>query len=102
MKHIWKIYNLKRITSDGLVTKVTYACESSYDNISTRQIGELTLEGSISEPGFIPYEDLTQDEVLGWVNANVDESAIQTANSASISVQIIARAAITSSNGTPW
>lgn len=102
MEHNWKIYDLKRTTSDGLVTEVTYACESSYDNVSTRQIGELPLEGSISEPGFIPYEDLTQDEVLGWVSVNIDESAIQTANSASISAQIIARAAITSSNGIPW
>jgi len=102
MQHTWKIYDLKRIISDGLVTNITYACESSYDDTSTRQIGDLTLEGSISEPGFIPYEDLTQDEVLGWVSANVDESAVETANSASISAQIIAKAAITSSSGIPW
>ena len=102
MEHNWKIYDLKRTTSDGLVTEVTYACESSYDKVSTRQIGELSLEGSILEPGFIAYEDLTQDEVLGWVSANVDESAVETANSASISSQITARAARTSSNGTPW
>ena len=102
MIHTWKIYDLKRTTSDGLVTNVTYACESSYDNSSTRSIGEITLSGSPSEAGFIPYEDLTETEVLGWVNANIDEAAVQTANSASIATQIIRRAAITSSNGTPW
>ena len=102
MIHTWKIYDLKRTTSDGLVTNVTYACESSYDNSSTRSIGEITLSGSPSETGFIPYEDLTETEVLGWVNANIDEAAVQTANSASIATQIIRRAAITSSNGTPW
>ena len=102
MIHTWKIYDLKRTTSDGLVTNVTYACESSYDNSSTRSIGEITLSGSPSEAGFIPYEDLTETEVLGWVNANIDEAAVQTANSATIATQIIRRAAITSSNGTPW
>ena len=102
MEHTWKIYDLKRTIADDVVTEVTYACESKHDNAGTRQIGELTVVGSIDDEGFIAYEDLTQDEVLGWVSANVDESAIETANSASISAQITARAARTSSNGTPW
>ena len=28
MEHIWTIYDLERVTSDGMVTKVTWACES--------------------------------------------------------------------------
>tara|TARA_B100001093_G_scaffold277331_2_gene265043 strand:+ start:536 stop:850 length:315 start_codon:yes stop_codon:yes gene_type:complete len=102
MKHIWKIYNLERIKADGFVTDVTYACESSDNNISTRLIGDLTLSGSTEEPGFVPYENLTESEVLGWVNASIDEAAVETANSASIAAMAIARAAITSSNGIPW
>lgn len=102
MEHIWKIYNLERITATGFVTDVTYACESSYNGISTRSIGDLLLSGSDSEPGFIPYEDLTESEVLGWVNAGIDEVTIETANSASIAATIIAQAAITSSDGIPW
>jgi len=102
MEHIWKIYNLERITANGFVTDVTYACESSYNGVSTRSIGDLLLSGSDSEPGFIPYEDLTESEVLGWVNASIDEAAIQTSNSASIATIIEAEAAVTSSNGIPW
>lgn len=102
MEHIWKIYNLERITANGFVTEVTYACESSNGSISTRSIGDLTLTGSIEEPGFVPYENLTESEVLGWVNASIDEAAVETANSASIAAMVIARAAITSSNGMPW
>ena len=102
MTHTWKIYDLKRITSDGFITDVTYACESEFSGSSTRKIGDLTLSGSTSEPGFIPYEDLTESEVLGWVSSNVDENAIETENSASIAQNIKARAAITISNGTPW
>ena len=102
MEHIWKIYNLERITTTGFVTDVTYACESSYNGTFTRSIGDLLLSGSDSEPGFIPYENLTESEVLGWVNAGVDEAAIETSNSASIAAMIVAEAAVTSSDGIPW
>lgn len=102
MEHIWKIYNLERITTTGFVIDVTYACESSYNGTFTRSIGDLLLSGSDSEPGFIPYEDLTESEVLGWVNAGVDEAAIETSNSASIAAMIVAEAAVTSSDGIPW
>ena len=102
MEHIWKIYNLERITTTGFVTDVTYACESSYNGTFTRSIGDLLLSGSDSDPGFIPYEDLTESEVLGWVNAGVDEAAIETSNSASIAAMIVAEAAVTSSDGLPW
>ena len=102
MEHIWKIYNLERITTTGFVIDVTYACESSYNGTFTRSIGDLLLSGSDSEPGFIPYEDLTESEVLGWVNAGVDEAATETSNSASIAAMIVAEAAVTSSDGIPW
>jgi hypothetical protein len=102
MTHNWKIYDLERIISDGLVTNVTYACESGFEGTSTRKIGDLTLSGSADAPGFIPYADLTESDVLGWVSSIVDEPAIETLNSASIASQIVARTAITSSTGTPW
>ena len=102
MTHSWKIYDLKRTISDGFVTDVTYACESEFSGSSTRQIGDLILSGSTSEPGFVPYEDLTEAEVLGWVSSNIDENAIEIENSASIALIIKQQAAITSSNGTPW
>jgi hypothetical protein len=102
MNHTWKIYDLKRTIADGVVTKVTYACESELSGSSTRKIGELTVEGSVDDADFIAYEDLTQADVLGWVDANVDKSATETQNSASIAAAITARAARTESNGTPW
>ena len=102
MNHTWKIYDLKRTIAGGVVTKVTYACESELSGSSTRKIGELAVEGSADDADFIEYEDLTQTDVLGWVDSNIDKSLIETQNSASIASSIIARAAITESNGTPW
>ncbi len=102
MNHTWKIYDLKRTIADGVVTEITYACESQLSGSGTRKIGELEVVGSMEDTDFIPYEDLTQDDVLGWVDSNVDKTVFETENSASIASDIIARAAITESNGTPW
>jgi len=102
MNHIWKIYDLKRVIADGIVTKVTYACESSEDNNSTRKIGDIELTGSVDDDGFIAFEDLTEEIVLGWATSSIDTSIFETDNSASIAQQVIQKAAITTKNGTPW
>jgi len=103
MDHVWKIYDLKRVISDGMVTQATYACESQENNSSTRYIGDIELTtGSISDPGFVTYDDLTQDDVLGWVTGSIDTASIETENSASIALDITTQLAITESNGTPW
>lgn len=102
MNHNWKIYDLKRTTTNGVVKLVTYACESEDSGYGTRKIGELTITGSASDPGFIAYESLTEANVLAWVTSSVDTASFESENSASIASTIIAQAAITESNGTPW
>jgi len=102
MNHTWKIYDLKRTIADGVITKVTYACESNEADSGTRKIGELTVVGSADDTDFVLYEDLTEDIVLGWITSSIDTSSIETENSASIAASIVLRAAITESNGTPW
>ena len=102
MNHTWKIYDLKRTTSNGVVTEITYACESQLSGSSTRKIGNLTVTGSADDADFIAYDDLTEDTVLGWVTDSVDTASIETVNSSSVAASIVARAAVTESNGTPW
>ena len=103
MNHFWKIYDLTRTISDGMVSDATYACESDYSGSSTRQIGDITLTtGSASDSDFIAYADLTEATVLGWITGSIDTSAIETANSASIAASITAAATQTKSEGTPW
>tara|TARA_Y100000389_G_scaffold58694_1_gene54676 strand:- start:2762 stop:3073 length:312 start_codon:yes stop_codon:yes gene_type:complete len=103
MDHVWKIYDLKRIIADGMVIQATYACESKENNASTRYVGDIELTtGSISDPGFITYDNLTQDNVLGWVAGSIDTASIETENSASIAKNILQRSKITKRNGTPW
>lgn len=103
MDHNWKIYDLKYVIADGMVTQATYACESNENNASTRYIGDVQLTtGSISDPGFIEYGSLTQDNVLGWVTGSIDVAAIELENSASIAKTVERQAAVTEKTGTPW
>ena len=104
MQHIWKIYDLKRTIADGVVNNITYACESEFSGSGTRQVGELTITGDSSDENFIPYEELTEGDVLAWVtgSSEINTSSIESENSASIASFIVAQEAVTESNGTPW
>lgn len=103
MNHIWKIYDLTRTLSNGMVSKAIYACESDESGYSTRKIGDMTFTtGSTSDPGFVAYESLTEDIVLGWVTGSIDTTAIEVENSSSIASSITAEANRIKENGTPW
>ena len=103
MNHIWKIYDLNRTLSDGMVSKAIYACESDESGYSSRKIGEVAFTtGSSSDSEFVAYEDLTEGIVLGWVTGSIDTTAIEVENSSSIASSITAEANRTKENGTPW
>jgi hypothetical protein len=63
----WVIANMKRIEATGVVVDVTYIFNAEEEGILDRYVGSMTFSGNPSDPGFIPYEDLTQDDVLTWV-----------------------------------
>ena len=102
MEYTWNVYNLERQLSDGLVFEVTYGCIAQFGGEFTRQIYSQTFVGSTSEPGFIPYEDLTQDDVLGWIYNIVDTSSIQLSTSASLATIISSSNSQTVGEGVPW
>ena len=103
MNHVWKIYDLKRKIADGMVTEVTYTCESEHSGSGTRSIGDITLiTGSSSDSSFIEFNDLTESTVLGWVYSEITESDIENSNSASIATMIERRKAVEDANGVPW
>jgi len=102
MQHTWKIYDLKRTISSGVVTEVKYACESSHEEHSRRKIGDISITGSASDPGFVAFEDLTEETVLGWITGSIDTSSIEVELSSSIANTINEIAAVTEANGKPW
>ena len=102
MQHIWKILQLKRTIENDIITKVEYQCSSNHENINTRKIGSFEVSGDINDEGFIPYDLLTKNDVLGWLTDNVIKSDIEAMNSASINATIIRNNAVTTAEGIPW
>jgi hypothetical protein len=102
MNHTWSILNLKRVTSTGVVTEVKYQCLSEHDNMVDRQIEKLIITGSTSDEGFIEYDNLTEENVLGWVTSSIDVSSIENTLSSSINNMLEVISQNTSSEGTPW
>lgn len=103
MEHIWKIYGLRRIEPDGVVNSIMYGVESNHNNHSERYTSTLSITGSSTDEGFISYETLTENVILGWVTSSVDVSVIESQNSSSIAqIEISSSNQIVEKFGTPW
>ena len=103
MNHTWKIYDLKRTISNGMVNEVTYGCESTYAGFNKRTIQKLLLTtGSTSDPDFVSYHSLNEDIVLGWVTSYIDQTSIELNNSSSIALYIEEANNETEAEGKPW
>jgi len=84
---LWIIERLLVKPTEGSLTDVVitadWRCNGSQDNYSGTCYGSCSFQPPSGS--FTPYEDLTQDQVLGWCYANgVDQSAIE----ANVTLQI--------------
>jgi hypothetical protein len=91
----WKINNLERQTSDGLVTVVHWGVSAVDGETSASIVNTQALERGDS---FVNYDTLTEQTVLGWLWSKIDKEAVE----ASLEAQIEAQKAPVISNGLPW
>ena len=91
----WKINNLERQTSDGLVTVVHWGASAVDGEFSASIVNTQALERGDS---FVSYDTLTEETVLGWLWTKVDKEAVE----ASLTTQIEAQKAPVTANGLPW
>lgn len=92
----WVIKQLDRQTSDGFVTTAHWIANAVDGDYSVSAYG--TCGWSEGAP-VIPYDQLTQDTVLGWVWADgVDKDATE----ATLTAQIEAQKNPVTATGVPW
>ena len=91
----WKINNLERQTSDGLVTVVHWGASAVDGEVSASIVNTQTLERGDS---FVNYDTLTEQTVLGWLWGKIDKEAVE----AALEAQIEAQKAPVKANGLPW
>lgn len=72
----WNIVQLKRKPDNGLVFEVIYTINFELNGEVDRKVSVLELEGDINEPDFIPFENLTQENVLYWIQTTLGQSTI--------------------------
>jgi len=65
----WEVNTLQRELADGYVNKVIYRVNGTDGTYSTRATGEVDLDRPDT---LIPYKDLTEKTVIGWVKAKLE------------------------------
>lgn len=95
MTPVWTISTLDRRTSDNYVTTAHWQCSAQDGDYSGRVYS--TCSWPDGQP-VIPYQDLTQETVLGWIWESVDKDATE----AAVAAQIEAQKNPVSATGVPW
>jgi hypothetical protein len=97
----WRIANLERETSDGYVFTAHY----TVDAVSNDSVYRAGAYGSIGlerpEGNLIPYADLTEDVVVGWVLQKLGDEKVLEVHGA-LESQINEQRTPTKASGKPW
>ena len=95
-EYTWTINQMERLTVDGYVTNAHYTVTAKDGVNSTFCYGTV---GFVDRPEtMIPYDELTKEIVIGWVQTSLGKENIE----ASLQSQLGALAAPVSASGLPW
>lgn len=95
----WNISQLERETADGFVFTVHYTVNASDDTYSSGAYGSIGLERPDT---LIPYSDLTEELVIGWVKEKLGgDEKVQEIESA-LQAQLDEQRTPTKASGIPW
>ena len=94
----WTISTLERELSDGGVIVAHWRATAVDGDFSASNYGTCGFTPDPSASGFISYDSLTEADVIGWVQAELDQDAIE----ASLAAQIEADKNPTQAAGVPW
>ena len=95
--YAWTIQQMDRLTSDGFVVTVHYNVSAVDGDYSASTYGTV---GYTEQPGeqYTPYADLTEAEVVGWVQESLGKDTVE----ASLATQIEAQKNPVQESGMPW
>ena len=96
----WNISTLERNTDNGVVVAHWRATDVDGDH-SGSSYGTCGFTPDASADGYVAYDNLTEENVIGWVKDSMGEEAV-TGVEDSIVAQIADSKAPAISVGTPW
>ena len=95
--YLWTIQQMQRLTSDGFVVTVHYNVSATDDTYQASTYGTTNYTQTPGET-YIPYDDLTQAVVVGWVQEALGKDVVES----SLQSQLDALKAPVQQSGLPW
>ena len=95
---IWSIANLERNTSDGGVVVAHFRATLTDGDYSASSYGTCGFTPDPDSEDFVPFDDLTEADVLAWVYESVDKDAVE----AGLTAKIEEQKAPQTVAGVPW
>ena len=94
----WTIANLERNVADGGVTVAHWRVTEVDGDYTASAYGTVGFTPDADADDFVAYDDLTEDDVMTWVWADVDQDATE----AALTAKIEADKNPVSADGVPW
>ena len=94
----WKIANLERETEDGFVVTAHYTVNADDGTYTSGAYGSLGFE---RPDNLVPFSQLTEATVIGWVKEKLGEEKV-TEIEAALQSQINEQKHPTKAAGVPW
>lgn len=92
----WNVVNMERKTDNGFVVTVHYTVNAVDGEVTASTYG--TVGYTQEADNFTPFEQLTKDQVVGWVQTSLDKDAVE----ASLVSQLEALKNPVQESGLPW
>ena len=98
----WQISSLDRALPDGVVLTAHWRVSKLQDGHTGSVYGTISFPAKDpADPDFIPYDKLTEAQVVEWVKDAMGETQVA-AHEAAVQAQINAKLNPTSAAGVPW
>lgn len=94
----WSIETCEHEVSTGGITVAHWRATAVDGDYTSSAYGSCGFTPDATAPGFKPYDQVSQDDVLGWVWGQLDKGEIEAALAANIATQKTP----TTASGTPW
>jgi len=92
---------MTRVVDDGFVVVVDWSCTASATGVNGAFYGgQTTYKNDPAEPGFIPYDQLTEAEVLNWVYTGLGDQKAEI--EATLTAKVEKQLNPVTAQGTPW
>ena len=96
MEFNWQVVQMDRQVADGFVTTVHYNVSAIDGEFTASTYG--TVGFTKEEMDYVPFEELTPEQVIGWVKDSLGQETVE----AALAAQIEAQQNPVQLSGLPW